>query len=261
MSYTRIIASTDTYQTKMIKKNLFPQLRFYINLFRIVISSGLNAKKGKYNKHDWANDSTAIFDELENAGIKFNLSGMNNLSAFDGPAVFISNHMSTLETMILPSLIQPKKEVTFIVKKELLDYPFFGPILQSRNPIAVGRNNPREDLILVIEQGIAKLKEGTSIIVFPQKTRKNKIQEEEFNTLGIKLAKKTNSYIVPVALATDAWGNGKYVKEIGKLDLSKTVNFAFGSPFKVETNGTKEHQQVIQFIKEKLVSWGRTDCV
>lgn len=261
MSYKKVFANSDTYQTKNKKKSFLSEFFFYQKLIRIVLVSGIRANKGKYDKHNWANDSIAILENLEKAGIEFDISGMNNLSSFDGPAVFISNHMSTLETMILPCLIQPKKEVTFIVKKELIDYPFFGAILNSREPIAVGRNNPRQDLMLVLEEGINKLKNGRSIIVFPQKTRKSKIDEESFNTLGIKLAKKTNTYVVPIALVTDAWGNGKYIKEIGKLDTSKKVNISFGEPFKVETNGTAEHQKVIQYIKNELIKWGRIDCV
>jgi 1-acyl-sn-glycerol-3-phosphate acyltransferase len=39
---------------------------------------------------------------LENVGVRFEITGLDNLKSFEGPAVFIANHMSTLETFVLP---------------------------------------------------------------------------------------------------------------------------------------------------------------
>ena len=47
----------------------------------------------------------------------------------------------------------------------------------------------------------------------------------------------------------------KLVKEFGKLDLTKTVRFALGIPMKVESNGTEEHEKVLDFIKCKFIEW------
>ena len=44
-----------------------------------------------------------------------------------------------------------------------------------------------------------------------------------FNSLGNKLAKRNNVPVIPLALITDAWGNGKYIKEAGKIDPSKPM--------------------------------------
>ena len=42
--------------------------------------------------------------------------------------MIVSNHMSTLETLILPGLVAPRKPCTFVVKIELLHGPIWGPI-------------------------------------------------------------------------------------------------------------------------------------
>ena len=54
---------------------------------------------------------------------------------------------------------------------------------------------------------------------------------------------------------TDAWGNGKVFKEFGKIDPRKKVHFCFGKPLKIESNGSKEHNEVLDFIKNKLLEW------
>ncbi|MCU7494943.1 MAG: 1-acyl-sn-glycerol-3-phosphate acyltransferase [Ignavibacteria bacterium] len=262
--YPRILAENDTYRTPQFKKEkvlLSPTLSFFPRLFNIVINSGRLAKQGKYGPEEWVQSSIDILDALESSGIKIEVSGMNYLSSFEGPAVFISNHMSTLETMILPSIIQPIKEVTFVVKQELINYPYFGHILGARDPIVVGRSNPREDLMHVMNEGLKYIKNGRSIIIFPQRTRSSRFNSEHFNTLGVKLAKKAGCYVVPTALVTDAWGNGRMIKDIGRIDPSKTVHFSFGKPLQVESTGAKEHLAVLDFIREKLTAWGREDCI
>jgi 1-acyl-sn-glycerol-3-phosphate acyltransferase len=165
--------------------------------------------------------------------------------------------MSTLETMVLPCIIQPLKETTFIVKESLLTMPVFGHVMRSRDPVVVGRVNAREDLKTVLDEGGKRLRAGRSIVVFPQSTRSVVFDPAEFNSLGIKLASRAGVPVVPLALKTDAWGNGRHVKEFGPLDISKKVHFAFGEPIRVGGRGTEEHEKVIRFIQERLQEWSK----
>jgi len=82
-----------------------------------------------------------------------------------------------------------------------------------------------------------------------------------FNSLGNKLAKRNNVAVIPIALITDAWGNGKLIKEVGKIDPGKTVHLAFGEPIFISGNGAEEHQQIIEFIAGKFREWGRKELV
>lgn len=258
------IASKDTYVTDPARpRSLFsrlflsPKFMFYPQFSCIVFRSSGRAKKGLYGGREWAESSLAVMRALENVGVRIEIEGMDNMRKFDGPAVFIGNHMSTLETMVLPCIIQPVKEATFIVKKSLLTMPVFGHVMRSRDPVVVGRVNPREDLKTVLEEGVGKLKAGRSVIVFPQSTRSVAFDPEEFNSLGIKLASRAGVPVVPVALKTDAWGIGKYVKEFGPVDARKKVHFAFGGPMTVAGRGADEHEKVIRFIQQKLGEWSK----
>lgn len=210
-----------------------------------------------YPAEKWAESSFEIIHALENIGAFIEISGLENLKNFDGPAVFISNHMSTLETLVLPSIIQPLKPVTFVVKESLVTMPVFGPIMRSRDPILVSRTNAREDLKTVMEKGTEKLRSGLSIVVFPQSTRSSAFNPEEFNTLGIKLALKANVPVVPIALKTDAWGIGKKIKDFGPIDIRKKIHFTFGERIVVQNRGTEEHQNIINFITEHLDVWNK----
>jgi len=259
-----MIADSDTYITDPDRpRSLFskiflsPKLMFYPQFFGIIWVNSRRAKKGLYGGREWAESSLDVMRALENVGVRVEITGMANINKLEGPAVFIGNHMSTLETMVLPCIIQPLKETTFIVKESLLTMPVFGHVMRSRDPVVVGRVNPREDLKTVLEEGTKKLKSGRSIIVFPQSTRSVIFNPAEFNSLGIKLALRAGVPVVPIALKTDAWGIGRYVKEFGPVDIRKKVHFAFGEPMKVEGRGTDEHEKVIRFIQERLEVWSK----
>jgi 1-acyl-sn-glycerol-3-phosphate acyltransferase len=262
--YKYDLAQSDTYHTPENKKKKFiinSSLSCYFNLIKVILWSNIKARQGKLDSYNWAEASFKVMEAFEKVGVKFHISGMKSLEKFEGPAVFIGNHMSSLETMALPHILQPLKPVVYVMKKELTDYPVFGRITMARFPIVVGRENPREDLKVVMEEGKNRLEEGRSIIIFPQKTRSHYLDPKAFNTLGIKLAKNSNVHVVPMALISDVWGMGKLVKDFGKIDPSKDVYISFGEPFKVEGKGTEEHQHVINFIKTKWIEWGRKDYI
>jgi len=231
------------------------RLYFAMKYINIVFVTRRQAVRNNYDTKAWTDSSFYIFRFIEECGGKFNIEGMENISSPDGPVLFIGNHMSTLETMILPCIIAPHKELTFVVKESLVKHPLFGHVMRSRNPIVVGRTDPRKDLEAVMNGGLERLQNGTSIVIFPQSTRSLDFKPEEFNSLGVKLAKKAGVTVVPVALKTDFWGNGKLIKELGPIDSSKTIHFRFGEPFKVTGNGKEENQRIISFIQDALGEW------
>jgi len=222
----------------------------------IVLKTRREAIKGVYDDRAWADSSFYILKFIERTGGRFNITGMENLAKSPEPVLFIGNHMSTLETMVLPSIISPHRKVTFVVKESLVKHPLFGDVMRSRNPIVVGRTDPRKDLETVMTGGLRLLSEGISIIIFPQSTRSTDFKPEDFNSLGVKLARKAGVDVVPFALKTDFWGKGKLISEIGPLDHTKEIHFRFGEPFSVTGRGREDNQMIIDFIQDALREWG-----
>lgn len=236
---------------------LFPALTFYSRFVRVVLKASAAAKRGRYDDAAWCRSSLEIMRALEAIGVRFDITGMQNLQRLDSACVVVANHMSVMETVILPTIIQPFKRVTFIVKDSLMQYPVFKHVIATRDPIVVNRINPRQDLKTVMQHGTALLKKGVSVVVFPQTTRASFFDPELFNSLGVKLAARAKVPVVPLALVTDAWGNGRLIKEFGKIDTRKKVRLAFGSPLMVGARSAREHQEVIRFISSKLDLWQR----
>lgn len=236
--------------------SLGSSLYFKVGFFNFVVKNRKLALANNYGTENWALSSYEIFKFSENCGGKYHISGFNYVDEVkDEPVVFISNHMSTLETMVFPCLIAPVKEVTFVVKESLTTNGLFGPIMRARNPIAVGRTDSRKDLITVMTEGQQKLAEGTSVIIFPQSTRATIFKPEEFNSMGIKLAQKAGVRVVPMAIKTDFWENGRIVKDLGINNRNLPVFIKFGKPMKVEGSGKDEHRFIVDFIANSLEKW------
>jgi len=240
-----------------LKESFFTNNRLYFILkyAGTVLRTRKEAIRKVYDTKAWADSSFEIFRYIEKTSGKCHISWLKNIINPAGPRLCNSNHISTLETMILPAIIAPHKELTFVVKESLVKHPLFGDVMRSRNPVVVGRTDPRKDFEAVLNGGADLLSKGVSIVIFPQSTRSVEFRPEEFNSLGVKLARKAGVEVVPVALKTDFWGNGKWIKELGPIDSKKPIHIKFGKPFRVTGNGREENQRIIEFIQTALKEW------
>ncbi len=231
-------------------------LWFRILYARVVFEARSHVASNRYDYAAWAKSSHDMLQNIERCGGRFHISGIDHIRHAEPPLVFVSNHMSTTETQVFPGLIAPFMPVTFIVKKSLVTMPIWGPIMSSRDPITVGRENPRHDLQTVMTEGRQKLMDGISLIVFPQSTRQLIFRPEEFNSLGVKLAQRAGVKVMPVAVKTDFWCQGRRLKDLGPLQRSKPIHMHFGAPIEIQGSGKEEHQAIVEFIKTHLEQWG-----
>ncbi|MGE5552055.1 MAG: lysophospholipid acyltransferase family protein [Bacteroidota bacterium] len=244
----------DTPRVFLDRLSLGSRWYFLAGYVHIVLKARALALKGRFDNQAWIALSYQTLKLIEGCGGRVHLRGLDNIRALRGPAVFVSNHMSILETFVFPCLIEPYRHVTFVVKDSLVT-GVFGPVMRSRGPIVVGRENPRADLVKVMTEGPKLLAQGTSIVIFPQATRTVDFRPERFNTLGIKLAKAAGVQVVPVAIKTDFWENGRLLKDFGRIRRRKPVHMVFGAPFTVSGSGKEDHERVVQFIAGHLREW------
>lgn len=218
-------------------------------------------RQGKCDDAAWVYSSLWVLELLESSGFHLEIENLGALRRRSGPCVFVANHMSTLETFVLPSIIRPTRPLTFVVKDSLVRMPAFGPIMRGRDPVVVGRVNPREDLQTVLREGKKRLESGVSIVVFPQSTRSASLEMEHFNSIGVKLARAANVPVIPLALKTDAWGSGGKIKEFGRIRPEMPVRFHFAGAMDIEGNGKREHAAICDFISRTVRAWQASDGI
>lgn len=117
--------------------------------------------------------------------------------------VFMCNHQSQLDIPVLETLLKDY-EIRFLAKKSLFDIPFFGWGIKALGYIPVEREDPKEGLKSLLAC-IEKLKEGISLVIFPEGTRSKEGELLPFKRAGFLIPIKAGVDLCPVVL----WGTLK----------------------------------------------------
>jgi len=170
---------------------------FAVNWFRVVI---------------WG---TRVF-----LGIQVQVKGMEHLPQGEtSPAILLSKHQSTLETLLLPTLMP--HPLAFVFKRELLRIPFFGWSMARMDMIHIDRGSRAKALKQVVAQGKVLLAQGVWIIMFPEGTRIDRGQRGTYQTAGTRLAVETGAPVIPIAVSSGkCWPRQGFTKYPGVVQVS-----------------------------------------
>lgn len=180
---------------------------------------------------------------LKVIGVKVNIKGIENLP--DGNCLFVSNHQGNID--FLPPLAFLNKQIGFIAKKEILKIKIVSMWMKEMHCVFIDRENIRESL-KAINEGVENLKNGYSMLIFPEGTRSKSHRLGEFKKGSMKLATKTNVPVVPLVL-----DNTFTVFEEGKGWLkSSTITLSILKPIYVYKLSKEEKSNLANTIREKI---------
>jgi 1-acyl-sn-glycerol-3-phosphate acyltransferase len=153
-------------------------------------------------------------------GIRVRVTGMENLpQGATSPAILLSKHQSTLETLLLPTLMP--HPLAYVFKRELLRIPFFGWSMARLDMIHIDRESRALAMKHVIEQGKVLLAQGTWVIIFPEGTRMARGEKGTYQTAGTRLAVESGAPVIPIAVTSGkCWPRLSYIKYPGVVDVS-----------------------------------------
>ena len=153
-------------------------------------------------------------------GVRVRVTGMEHLPVgASTPAILLSKHQSTLETLLIPTLMP--RPLAFVFKRELLRIPFFGWSMARLDMIHIDRESRALAMKHVIEQGKRRLAQGTWVIMFPEGTRIARGQTGTYQTAGTRLAVETGAPVVPIAVSSGkCWPRLGFIKHPGVVDVS-----------------------------------------
>jgi len=126
---------------------------------------------------------------------KVTIQGKENLLKNE-PVVFVSNHQSLLDIILMYSLFTHFKWVS---KDILFNIPFVGWNMSLNNYIKLKRKDPKSHLSLM-QQAEKHLKKGSSIFIFPEGTRSTDGEIQRFKDGSFLIAKKNRVGIQPVLI-------------------------------------------------------------
>lgn len=149
-------------------------------------------------------------------GIRYRVLGAEHIPG--EPCIILSKHQSAWETLAFQVILPPH---VWVLKRELLWIPFFGWGLAMLSPIAIDRGAGVRALRQTLEQGRARLKQGFSIVIFPEGTRIAPGARSTYHPGGAWLAVKTAAAVVPIAHNAGAcWPRNAFIKYPGVVTVS-----------------------------------------
>ena len=131
------------------------------------------------------------------------------------PLIIVSKHQSAFETF---ALYYHLKNSFFIHKKQLYYIPVFGQYLLKANMVAINRKGKSSAMIKMIHEVKNKIDKGSSVIIFPEGTRKKPGEKTNYKTGFIGIYKEVKRKILPVALNSGLfWPKRPWIMREGNI--------------------------------------------
>jgi putative phosphoserine phosphatase/1-acylglycerol-3-phosphate O-acyltransferase len=138
----------------------------------------------------WGDLGTAL------AGIDLRVEGEEHLWS-QRPAVFIFNHQSALDTLLLCKLL--RRDFVGVAKKELRRMPFFGTFAAWAGTVFVDRADSKS-AIRALQPAVDALRSGTSLAIAPEGTRTPTYKLARFKKGAFHMAMQARVPIVPIVI-------------------------------------------------------------
>jgi 1-acyl-sn-glycerol-3-phosphate acyltransferase len=146
-------------------------------------------------------------------GVTHEIRGLTNLS--DEPVIIVSKHQSAFETFALYYYLQKS---FFIHKKQLFYIPIFGQYLMKHNMVSIDRAGQASTMRKMITDVKKKLDSGSTIIIFPEGTRKKPGAKADYKTGFVGIYNTSKRKLQPVALNSGLfWQKGLKVIKRGHI--------------------------------------------
>lgn len=126
-------------------------------------------------------------------GIRVRVHGLDNVRGAE-PRIFASNHVSWFD---VPALAKILPHYKFVAKAELFKVPIFGHGMRAVGMIEIQREN-RKAAFGAYDLAADKIREGASVVVFPEGTRGRAYPLRPFKKGPFVLAIAAGVPIVPV---------------------------------------------------------------
>ncbi|MDO9368077.1 MAG: HAD-IB family hydrolase [Sphingopyxis sp.] len=164
------------------------------------------------SQREAANFSIGLFGDFATAitGVELEVEGEKHLWS-SRPCVFIFNHQSKADVMILAKLI--RRDMGGVGKKEIKNIPILGKLMEWGGTVFVDRADGKS-AIKAMEPLVDAIKvEGKSICISPEGTRSLTPKLEPFKKGAFHLAMQAGVPIVPIVIhnATDVAPKNEFV--------------------------------------------------
>ncbi len=149
--------------------------------------------------------------------IKVGIKGLEHLEDRKS-YVFVANHSSTYDVWVMYGWIG--RTIQWVMKKELMKIPVFGWATKASGQIAIDRSNTQKAIESIIEAK-KRIKDGVSIVFFPEGTRSRNGLLGRFKKGAFYFAIEMHLDIVPVVIkgAYNIKPAGSFFANYGRIQM------------------------------------------
>ena len=262
------IRATGGYSTKeecraprRAKPGALSTLRYTLGITRVFPSCALAEPLGRLSTERWAEFCFSSVTTAEALGMNVIVEGFENRQAVKGPVLYVANHMSMTETILLPPIILVFGPFSYVAKASLAHLPFLEKAADHMRMVPISRTSPREDLVNILRIGTERIKGGDSFLIFPQGTRCEVFSRKRYSSIGAKLAERAGVPVLPIVVDTRCQPTrkrgllAKVFKDFGPVDTSLDLRVACGPA--IPLGRAKDmHEAAFDWMADKLESWG-----
>lgn len=178
-------------------------------------------------------------------GVRGKVIGAENIEK-EKNYVFMCNHQSFVDIFVLLSHIP--KDFKFIMKKELMEIPILGPAMRKAGYMEIERDDPKES-IRQLNRVVELVKNGTSVLIFPEGTRSPDGRLLPFKKGGFYIAIRSGVDILPLYIK----GTNRIAPK-GSWTMKKgNYTLIVGKPISTKDFEKKKIDQLLQYTREKMI--------
>ena len=251
----------DCRALKRAKPGALATLRYSWGLTKVFPWCAVSQPLGKLTTEYWAELCFNSVTTAERLGMNVIVEGFSDRAKYGGPVLYLCNHMSMTETIVLPPVLLSFGSFSYVAKASLAHLPFLEKAAERMRMVPISRQSPREDLMSILRVGTERIGGGDSFLIFPQGTRCDVFSRKRYSSIGAKLAERAGCPVVPLVVDTRCQPTrktgllAKVFKDFGPVDTSRDIRIACG-PVIPCAKSKELHEAAFDWMATKLESWG-----
>jgi len=265
--FQRALRTTGAYHTsdadrapRRAKPGWWTTFRYTWGVLYVFPACAWSENLGRLTTARWADYCFFAVTTAEGLGMNVIIDGFENRLAVKGPVVYLCNHLSMTETLVLPPVLLSFGPFSYVAKASLAHLPLLERAAEHMRMVPISRKSPREDLMNILRVGTERIQGGDSFLIFPQGTRSDVFSRQRFSSIGAKLAERAGCPVVPLVVDTRCQPTRKtgilkkVFRDFGSVDTSRDIRISCGPA--IPTGKAKEmHEAAFDWMAGKLESW------
>ncbi|MDR1067089.1 MAG: 1-acyl-sn-glycerol-3-phosphate acyltransferase [Clostridiales bacterium] len=231
--------------------NVFLARAFLELIFRLPILWRIKKSKSSLTENEYmaavAKGASGIIEKyMKITGSTLNIKGKENIPKEEA-VLFVANHQGNFDlSVFLYGIDKPKG---YVSKMEASKIPLMSAWMREMRCLFIDRDDLRQSAAIITE-GVKLLKNGYSLVVFPEGSRSRGLEVGEFKGGSFKLATKSNVPIIPVSL------NGSYkIMEMNKNRvIGGRIDAIIHPPLFTKGLTREETAEIPQKVKEIILN-------